>query len=71
MRFESCENIVWISFKENVWEVAPPPPLRVGKSVISVCKKTMNLQQLKGMQNSNLGMWKGYFFWKIVLLVNH
>ena len=39
MRFESCENIVWISFKENVWEVAPPPPLRVGKSFISVCKK--------------------------------
>ena len=25
MRFESCENIVWISFKENVWEVASPP----------------------------------------------
>ena len=25
-RLESCENIVWISFKRNVWEVAFPPP---------------------------------------------
>ena len=52
MRFASCENIVDFT-EENVWEVALPPtplpPLRVGKSVISVCKKVRNGLQVHFM----------------------